>query len=273
MRRAFELRTWSHTYARWTVFLLPLMSVGCSLISGPEDIVRLDMRRRPAAAKHLTARAATYLQEDDFVEAERLIRKALEADPQSAAAHNNMGLVHFAQNDLFHAAIEFEQASQCDPSAPAPHNNLGLTFESAGRMSSAIEHYQVAHGMAPTNPEYLGNLIRARLRAGDPPEALRPQLQELKFIERRPDWIEWIDEQLELVTNPWLDRGPETPDLPQFDSGTNDVIDEDRVIYDSGAVSPTDVPPSPEVPADPESSAPGSDDLPETSWRSPRGRN
>ena len=34
------------------------------------------------------------------------------------------------------------------------------------------------------------------------------RLRYLAFIETRPDWVSWIDEQLAIHLNPTLDRGP-----------------------------------------------------------------
>jgi hypothetical protein len=200
-------------------------------------VVKVDLSRNTALAKVMAAKAIAHLDNGNVAAAGPYLEKAIKADRRYAPAHNNMGLIRFEQNDLFKAALSFQEAMRFDPRSPEPQNNLGLTFETAGRPNVAIEHYQAAHDLAPTNPEYLGNLLRARLRSGEMPQDIREDLRQLLFIERRPEWIEWIDEQLELVTNPNLDRGPEAPDLDELtaENGSRDDFDaSDRVIYDSG---------------------------------------
>ncbi len=238
-----------------------LLSSGCTLPdasrlwhgnSAHEQVVHVDARRRPEVARRLTAKAADYLAEQDYEAAAPLLQRALQADRTYPGAHNNLGLLHMADRDLFRAALEFQEAMKFAPEDPTPQNNLGLAFETAGRMHSAIDHYQAAHDLAPTNPQFLGNLIRARLRAGEPVQALRPELQQLRFIETRPGWIRWIEEQLELVTNPNLDRGPAAPDLPQLGSAgdSTEWNEEERILYDSGPVEDSPVENRPPEPAE-----------------------
>lgn len=225
-----------------TVFVVALP--GCSRIhKRGGNIVKVDLRRNPTLARKLNAKAAVHLQREDFGKAEPLLRRALKADRTCAPAHNNLGLLYFSRFDLFRAALSFQEAMRFNPESPEPQNNLGLTFEAAGRPQSAVEHYHAAYELSPTDPQFLGNLIRARIRADEPVDSMREELRQLLFIERRPDWIEWIEEQLELVTNPYLDRGPESPELGEIGSGTDassDPGNRDRVIYDGGppAVQP-----------------------------------
>lgn len=198
------------------------------------------MKRNAPLARTLTSKAAAHLQVGQLAKAEPLLRQALAANRRYAPAHNNMGLFHFENYDLFRAALSFQEAMRLDPQSPEPQNNLGLVFEAAARPQMAIEHYQAAHDLSPTDPQFLGNLLRARLRCGEPPEALQEELRQLLFIERRPDWIEWIEEQLELVTNPDLDRGPPAPDLNDLNAqgnGSQAYNAADRIIYDSGPAS------------------------------------
>lgn len=198
------------------------------------------LQRNAPLARTLTTKASIHLQDGQLAKAEPLLAQALKANRRYAPAHNNMGLVHFEHNDLFRAALSFQEAMRWNPQSPEPQNNLGLVFEAAARPQMALEHYQAAHELSPTDPEFLGNLIRARLRTGEPPESLQEEFRQLLFIETRPDWIDWIEDQLELVTNPNLDRGPPAPDLNNLNSqgnGSQAFNEADRIIYDSGPAS------------------------------------
>ncbi|MEM9644874.1 MAG: hypothetical protein AAF989_07760, partial [Planctomycetota bacterium] len=89
--------------------------------------------------------------------------------------------------------------------------------------------------LAPLNPVYLGNLIRTRIRLGETDESVVAQLQELRFIEQREDWILWIDRQLALELNPTLDRGPEVQLTSALDS---DQVTRERAVNESVPLNP-----------------------------------
>ena len=95
------------------------------------------------------------------------------------------------------------------PNRAEPLNNLGLTLEAGGRLPESIQQFSSAVELAPNNPEYLGNLIRARLKNGEHVEFLRMELEWLQFIERRPDWLEWTQDQLILGSRRGMDRSEE----------------------------------------------------------------
>lgn len=238
---------------------------GCTTLhKADSNVVRTKVRRNRPQARKLTEKASEHIDLGEYDAATELLAKAITSDRTYSKAHNNLGLVYFARNDLFRAAMSFQEAMRFHPQCPVPLNNLGLTFEAALRFDSAISYYQSAHELSPNNAEYLGNLVRARLRAGEPIETLRPVLQQLYLVERRPEWVEWTREQLQLTTNPNLDRGPESPDLRDL-NGENDSepFDEaSRILYDSGPpeVQPLpmgeDLPPNPERNSEPATTVP-----------------
>jgi len=139
--------------------------------------------------------------------------RAIEVDQSNGSAHNNLGLLLYQQRKLSLAAAEFELAGTLMPEDPIPKNNLGMTLEAAGRGEESLDYYSQAYELSPNKPLYLGNLVRTRIRLGEKDESVFEQLRELLFIETRPDWIEWINDQLALDMNPMLDRGPPPPDL------------------------------------------------------------
>ncbi len=140
-------------------------------------------------------------------------QRAISFQHENGSAHNNLGLVFFQQRKMSEAAKEFETAAQFLPEDPTPWNNLGMTLEAAGRGQEAIEYYEHAYELAPEKPLYLGNLVRTRIRLGENDESVTAQLKDLLFLETRPDWVNWITDQLALDMNPMLDRGPVQPNL------------------------------------------------------------
>lgn len=53
-------------------------------------------------------------------------------------------------------------------------------------LGRAIQHYEEAYGVDPTNAEYIGNLAKASLMHGTPLEEVRYLLRELRLHETRP---------------------------------------------------------------------------------------
>lgn len=159
-------------------------------------------------AKEMNQKGIQYVQKKQLSKAEFYFEEAIRADQCFGPAYNNLGLVFYHQHDFFEAARAFEAASEHLPNNPEPLNNLGLVMESVARPEDGIELYLRAHEMAPTNAEYLGNLVRARIRMKQIDDELLAQLHALLLFEKRTEWQDWAREQLALLHNPELDRGP-----------------------------------------------------------------
>src|SRR5882762_8985015 len=129
-------------------------------------------------AKKENDHALHLLDEGKLEEAESHLKRALEVDVMYGPAHNNMGLVYYHQGKLYPAAWEFQSAIKLMPYQPEPRNNLGLVFEKARQLE-------------PDNPEYLGNLARARVRRGDRDIETKKLLEELVMKDSRPQWSQW----------------------------------------------------------------------------------
>ena len=97
---------------------------------------------------------------------------------------------------LYLAAWEFEYAIKLMPDRVEPINNLGMVYEEVGKLEKAIEMYSMAYTIDPQNPEVIGNLTRCSLRRGDSVEQVRPLLEDLVFLDSRPEWVDWAKEQL-----------------------------------------------------------------------------
>ena len=130
--------------------------------------------------------------------AEALLQKALVADVRYGPAHNTLGMLYFYQHKLYLAAWEFDHASRLMPDYAEPLNNLGLTYEAAERLDPAIGYYQMALELCPTNPVYIGNLAKARMRQGANVDEVRGLLQELVFYDSRQEWIAWARDNMGL---------------------------------------------------------------------------
>ena len=103
-----------------------------------------------------------------IAEAEQCLHQSLLADVSFGPAHNTLGKLYFDQKKFYLAAWEFEYAMKTMPNRAEPVNNLGLVYEMVEQTDEAVVHYQKAVDLEPGNPQYVGNLIRARIRRGLP---------------------------------------------------------------------------------------------------------
>jgi Flp pilus assembly protein TadD len=82
------------------------------------------------------------------------VRKA----PDSAEAHNNLGLVYASQGKLDRAIAEYQAALRLMPDYLHAHYNLGIAYASQGRLDRAIAEYQAALRLMPDYAEAHNNL-------------------------------------------------------------------------------------------------------------------
>lgn len=185
-------------------FVLTLASIGVATIGGcsgmlsNHDVIRVDSPNVMSSAPQLTRDGVRAVERGKLGVAETTFKRAIRADETYGPAHNNLGRVYFQRRDLQRAAKAFGWAIDFMPGRPEPMNNLAMVYEAAGKSEDAIELYQAAHEARPDEPEYLANLVRARILRGDQGEQVRSELQTLKFIENRPEWIAWVDRTLAL---------------------------------------------------------------------------
>ena len=211
---------------------VPMM--GCSTWKHSGDsIIRVEASQSPAKAKRLTNAGIRALESgNDDLASEKFVA-AVAADPGYGPAHNNLGLMHYQAGNLFQAVLAFEEAMQWMPHDPSVAYNLGLTLEAAGKTIEAEELFLQAVEMDPVNPNYLGNLVRLRIRRGDRGPEIDQMLKDLILIETRAEWRSWADKMLALEFNPALDRGPPVPDfntLSEQERNQKSVPIDDRII-------------------------------------------
>jgi tetratricopeptide (TPR) repeat protein len=194
--------------------LFLLATQGCSSLAPPscDDLIGLAKGGSRASRVH-QHKGVKLVDHGKLPAAAKAFEKAIALNRNNGTAHNNLGLVYFQQRRFADAAAEFDIAAQLLPEDPTPWNNLGMTLEATGRGLESLEFYSQAYELAPTNPLYLGNFVRTRIRLGENDDTVIDQLKELQFIETRPDWLDWIADQLTLQLNPMLDRGPPPPSL------------------------------------------------------------
>jgi TolB-like protein/Flp pilus assembly protein TadD len=91
--------------------------------------------------------------EKAYAKAERLIRKALQIDPNLASAHFALAEVLFEHHwDWSGAEREYRQALQLDPSYASAHSGYSEFLSAMGRHEEAISHAQRAYRLSPGTP-------------------------------------------------------------------------------------------------------------------------
>ena len=78
---------------------------------------------------------------------------ALEADPEFADAHCNLGSVYFNQDRREAARACFERALEIEPRHVEANLNLATLLEEAGRNEAALHHYKLVLEAEPMNPD------------------------------------------------------------------------------------------------------------------------
>ena len=85
-------------------------------------------------------RGAILAQIDRSDEAEAALKRAIELDPNLAAAHSNLGNIFYSRGDYSGALDKYKQALDLDGDNPVFHENLHAAYKKLGRVSEAVGH-------------------------------------------------------------------------------------------------------------------------------------
>lgn len=107
-----------------------------------------------------------------FLEAREAYDRALDLDPEFAAAYTNLGALLAAVGDLDGARDHFDQALRCDPDQLEAQVNLAALALRAGDPETAIAGYRQLLRAAPDHLEGHYGLARALLAVGGKSQAL-----------------------------------------------------------------------------------------------------
>ncbi|MEM7229247.1 MAG: tetratricopeptide repeat protein [Planctomycetota bacterium] len=132
----------------------------------------------------------------DVVQAEELLRQALEADMFHGPAHNNLGVLFLQQDRLYEAAHEFEWARKLMPGHPDPRMNLALTLERAGRIDEAIQTYKAGLEVYTEHIPTIQALCRAQIQHNRIDAATCDHLAMIALEGATAEWRRWAKEQM-----------------------------------------------------------------------------
>jgi len=100
-------------------------------------------------------------------------RKALDLDPQHAAAHINLGTLYYNRHDHAGAERHYRSAIEVDPRYALAYFDLGNVLDETGRLAEAVKAYCSAITLAPTYADAHYNLALAYEKLKQSRNALR----------------------------------------------------------------------------------------------------
>jgi tetratricopeptide (TPR) repeat protein len=109
-------------------------------------------RQRAPRAADLKTVALDYVLLNDYPDAEQWIRYALSMDANDPEAWYEAGRIEYTLNHFWPALDSFQRALQLDPASVKAENNLGLTLEGLNRVDAAIAAYRKALTMQAGSP-------------------------------------------------------------------------------------------------------------------------
>jgi tetratricopeptide (TPR) repeat protein len=160
---------------------------------GREDIERY---RRRTEAKILYNRATMLADSGDYAKAKEEFRAALKVDPRFVDAGYNLGVVLLARGEAEHAVAILEQVLRIRPDEPLFEFALGKAHFDAGRVGTALDHFERAVELDPALEDARFARGIALLELGEREEAV---FALDAYLREFPDgaWADSAREQLE----------------------------------------------------------------------------
>jgi protein O-GlcNAc transferase len=173
----------------------------------------------------LHQRAIAAFQRGEPEAAVDLLRRAIEANPESAVAANDLGSMLAQMGRITEAIPAFRRAIELAPAYPEAHNNLANIYLMTGNLEEAVASYLTALRLSSEYAEAYRNLASALARLGRIEEAAAALA---KAVSINPSYIEAVA----LLVN----QLKQLCDWRMIDDLTRQLI---RSVEDgSGAVNP-----------------------------------
>jgi tetratricopeptide (TPR) repeat protein len=94
-----------------------------------------------------------YANKQQYGEAEKRFKRAIEVRYNSVLAHHNLGLVYFLRNQLDSAEMEIKKGIEIDSLAPDGYFQLAQIYRTQGRIDKAIEQLERLQSFSPDYKE------------------------------------------------------------------------------------------------------------------------
>ena len=163
--------------------------VAAALVAVRTRVIRPPLARLAAAtavAWLIGLSLMTWHQVKVWQDNDTLWRYALDADPECAICHSNLGVSLYNRRIIDLAMERFERSIALRPDRVRTHGNLGLALMAAGRSKEAVPHFEQVLEKFPMHSETRNNLAVALLQIGEYEPAIA-QLHEI--LRQEPDHV------------------------------------------------------------------------------------
>src|SRR6185436_16794575 len=116
------------------------------------------VKRTRSAAHILNEQGAAEFTLGRNIEAVQLFKRAIEIDPEFAAAYNNLGAAYNALGRYQEAVVVLSSALRQRPDYAEAHYGLGVAYLNLGEYSKAVKAYQEAVRLNPNFSEARNSL-------------------------------------------------------------------------------------------------------------------
>ncbi|MGH9538391.1 MAG: tetratricopeptide repeat protein, partial [Terriglobales bacterium] len=138
----------------------------------PEDAALRGMSQQ-ISSDGLVQEGIARFKQGNLQSAMEAFQAAARANPDSAVAHDYIGVILGESGKLTEAIAEFDQAVRLDPNLPDPHFHLGLAYKQTGRVNDAIFEYSEALRVNPNFVQARYGLSAICAKMGDLDGAIR----------------------------------------------------------------------------------------------------
>ena len=125
-----------------------------------------DRTRRELESDQLNQRGIDAADRRWFDEAVKAFKRAIELNPESAHAHDNLATVYSEQGEFLLALREYLEAIRLEPDSPTAHYNLACFLSTQG-LDMAIDQYTKAIELDPDYPDAHVNLGLCHVDRGE----------------------------------------------------------------------------------------------------------
>lgn len=176
---------------RWGLATILLAGCGAASPAVPvadDEVMFEDERaaREAPPASPEVARGEVLLAQGDAAAAEEVFRAAIEADPQDARAHLDLGLALEMQERPEEAEAAYRAAIAIDSKLVEAQNNLGALLREQGRIDESIPVLREAVRVRPSFASAHLNLALALEDAGEIDEAIAAYRKVVELAPREP---------------------------------------------------------------------------------------
>ncbi|HUN87991.1 MAG TPA: rhomboid family intramembrane serine protease [Terriglobales bacterium] len=146
-------------------------------------------QRRPNEAYVLLLMGDAYARKGDIPHAQEAYRRVTQLKPNDAIGWTNLATAYAADQKFPESAAAWVQAAQVAKgiNAAVPWFQAGKVYTVMDQQQDAINAYQKALALAPNQPEILGALGFAQLKAGQNPQAVSTLEKAVKLQPGNPE--------------------------------------------------------------------------------------